>query len=181
MPLDPKVEAAKRQAMAKVFEKTQREMASLVDELALTKRLPVPYRSNHPVPEVSLPYPQDSHLIESKFLIPQRKLPFYVPDDVKQNPTNKGPPWAQFTPPQPNIFDVPVPVVPVEPPVEPPLDEEMYRTRVNEWTLQKNAYNPDIASQMRCACRPRAEQEHSGVPPRHRLPPRAASARAYAL
>ena len=25
----------------------------------------------------------------------------------------------------------------------------MWRTRHNEWTLQKNAYNPDIASQMR--------------------------------
>ena len=29
------------------------------------------------------------------------------------------------------------------------MDMEMWRTRHNEWTLQKNAYNPDIASQMR--------------------------------
>ena len=35
------------------------------------------------------------------------------------------------------------------PAAEPAVDEEMWRTRFNEWTLQKNAYNPDIASQMR--------------------------------
>ena len=49
MPLDPKVEAAKRKAMAATFEKTQREMSAVVDELSVTRRLPVPYESNEPV------------------------------------------------------------------------------------------------------------------------------------
>ena len=153
MPLDPAVEAAKRKAMAKVFEKTQREMAAATDELAITRRLPVPYESNEPVPEVTLPYPMDQHLVESKFLVPQRKLPFFVAADVKQNPMSTGKPWASFNPTVPSVLSDRSPKKKAPPVAAPVVDEEMWRTRHNEWTLQKNAYNPDIASQMRCAGR----------------------------
>ena len=151
MPLDPVVEAAKRKAMAKVFEKTQREMASAVDELAVTRRLPVPYQSNEPVPEVTLPYPQDHHLIRSIELVPKRQLPFFVAADSLQNPCSGGKPWASFNPSVPSVLAGREPTEAKPPVVPATTDEEMWRTRFNEWTLQKNAYNPDIASQMRCA------------------------------
>ena len=149
MPLDPQVEAAKRKAMAAVFHKTQREMAIVVDEAALTRRLPVPYQSNEPVPEVTLPYPQDSHLVRSSELVPKRTLPFYVAADSTMNPCSGGKPWASFAPSVPSVLanrepEEAAPSVPGS-----KIDEEMWRTRFNEWTLQKNAYNPDIASQMR--------------------------------
>ena len=150
MPLDPAVEAAKRKAMAKVFEKTQREMAAATDELAITRRLPVPYESNEPVPEVTLPYPMDELLVESRLLVPQRKLPFFVAADVKQNPTSGGKPWASFNPSAPSVLSERSPKKKAPSVAAPAIDEEMWRTRHNEWTLQKNAYNPDIASQMRC-------------------------------
>ena len=149
MPLDPVVEAAKRKAMAKVFEKTQREMASAVDELAITRRLPVPYESNEPVPEVTLPYPQDHHLIRSIELVPKRQLPFFVAADSLQNPCSGGKPWASFNPSVPSVLAGREPTKAAPPVAKPTTDEEMWRTRHNEWTLQKNAYNPDIASQMR--------------------------------
>ena len=151
MPLDPKAEAAKRKAMAAVFEKTQREMASAVDELAVTRRLPVPYQSNEPIPPVTLPYPQDSHLIRSIELVPQRKLPFFVAADSAQNPCSGGKPWASFNPSVPSVLANREPSQAAPTVAKPSTDEEMWRTRHNEWTLQKNAYNPDIASQMRCA------------------------------
>ena len=154
MPLDPVVEAAKRKAMAKVFEKTQREMASAVDELAITRRLPVPYESNEPVPEVTLPYPQDHHLIRSIELVPKRQLPFFVAADSLQNPCSGGKPWASFNPSVPSVLAGREPTEAKPPVVPATTDEEMWRTRFNEWTLQKNAYNPDIASQMRCAGSP---------------------------
>ena len=150
MPLDPVAEAAKRKAMAKVFEKTQREMASAVDELSITRRLPVPYESNEPVPEVTLPYPQDHHLIRSIELVPKRQLPFFVAADSLQNPCSGGKPWASFNPSVPSVLAGREPTKAAPPVAKPTTDEEMWRTRHNEWTLQKNAYNQDIASQMRC-------------------------------
>ena len=149
MPLDPKAEAAKRKAMAAVFEKTQREMASAVDELAVTRRLPVPYQSNEPIPPVTLPYPQDSHLIRSIELVPQRKLPFFVAADSAQNPCSGGKPWASFNPSVPSVLANREPSQAAPTVAKPSTDEEMWRTRHNEWTLQKNAFNPDIAAAMR--------------------------------
>ena len=151
MPLDPQAEAAKRKAMSAVFEKTQREMASAVDELAMTRRLPVPYESNEPVPEVTLPYPQDSHLVRSTELVPKRTLDTFMPADTLQNPPSHGKPWASFSRPSPQVLSDREQTAAAPPAAEPATDEEMWRTRHNEWTLQKNAYNPDIASQMRCA------------------------------
>ena len=149
MPLDPKVEAAKRKAMAATFEKTQREMSAVVDELSVTRRLPVPYESNEPVPVVTLPYPIDAHLVSSRELAPQRKLPFYGEPDAVQNPISREKPWAGFETPQHDVFGQPPYGEKPQPVEKTPIDEEMWRTRHNEWTLQKNAYNPDIASQMR--------------------------------
>ena len=154
MPLDPQAEAAKRKAMSAVFEKTQREMASAVDELAMTRRLPVPYESNEPVPEVTLPYPQDSHLVRSTELVPKRTLDTFMPADTLQNPPSHGKPWASFSRPSPQVLSDREQTTAAPPAAEPATDEEMWRTRHNEWTLQKNAYNPDIASQMRCAGTP---------------------------
>ena len=113
----------------------------------------MPYESNEPVPEVTLPYPMDQHLVESKFLVPQRKLPFFVAADVKQNPMSTGKPWASFNPTVPSVLSDRSPKKKAPPVAAPVVDEEMWRTRHNEWTLQKNAYNPDIASQMRCTGR----------------------------
>tara|TARA_B110001452_G_scaffold255277_1_gene247559 strand:- start:821 stop:1468 length:648 start_codon:yes stop_codon:yes gene_type:complete len=150
MPLDPKVEAAKRKAMAAVFEKTQRGMAAAVDELGAVRRLPVPFVSSEPVPEVSLPYPQDSHLVRSGEICFINPPGIFIPPEVSHTHASHDKPWATFEKTDRSIFSNTGPVAP-KPADEGPtaLDEEMYRTRHNEWTLQKNAYNPDIASQMR--------------------------------
>lgn len=150
MPLDPKVEAAKRTAMAAVFEKTQRGMAAAVDELMVTRRLPVPFVSHEPVPEVSLPYPQDSHLVRSGEICFINPPGIFIPPTVGHTLASHNKPWASFEQTQPTIFSDTGPVAPTAADEGPTaLDDEMYRTRYNEWTLQKNAYNPDVASQMR--------------------------------
>ena len=69
--------------------------------------------------------------------------------DAVQNPISREKPWAGFETPQHDVFGQPPYGEKPQPFEKTPIDEEMWRTRHNEWTLQKNAYNPDIASQMR--------------------------------
>ena len=64
--------------------------------------------------------------------------------------------WANFSIPSPNIFDA-KPAAAAEPEAAPALSERevgLLLTKHMEWNLQRNAYNPEIAAQMRCATVP---------------------------
>jgi len=119
-----------RMAMAAKFETTQRAMSTTVDDLALARRSAVPYPSSWTGGSISEtgPIPCDGHLLPSSYVIAPRssktifkKAPVR---NIKPPPSDGGPSGL-------------------------PRDEEMERTRYMEWTLQKNAFNPDIAAALR--------------------------------
>lgn len=150
----PSAAQEKRNAMAKVFATTQTEMSNAVDELTLVRRRPAPYVNPDPPPVVRGPFPTDDHLVPSGELAPKPYRPnFRLPPggSMVTNSTEKKP-WSTFEKAEPVIFDSTMRGEAPDPNASRPplkLDEEMWRTRYNEWNLQKNAYNPDIAAQMR--------------------------------
>ena len=130
-------------------------MSEVVDELVLKRRSAVPYHGGTEVFDVRNPIPEDAHLIPSNDLVIPAALPqfdgFVVDSSKKKGPTEK--PWATYEKPSPAITaQIPAnsstEAAPA-PPAKPQMDEEMWRTQYLEWTLQKNAYNPDIAAALR--------------------------------
>ena len=141
-----------RKVMAAVFAKTQQEMGDTVDKLAITRRSAVPYKSSCDVPVLRNPVPLDAHLIPSHDVIVRPDLPKFEGFVTHAAKTaGSGSPWAAYEKATPDIFvkssssgetgaaEVTKAVV----------DEEMWRAQYMEWVLQKNAYNPDIAAQLR--------------------------------
>ena len=162
MPVDQAAAKAKRHAMAAKFEKTQRSMSNTVDTLAVERRGAVPFDStwNGTSISVSGPIPTDDHLIPSNFVITKA-------DAVNFQARNTGPtaplglsgkPWATYSKPEPVIFNPSASASAAAAPPQPKrqMDEEMWRTQYQEWTLQKNAFNPDIAAAMRTNVRKQA-------------------------
>ncbi len=155
----------KRNAMAKVFEVTQREMSHVVDECLLARRGAVPFTSQYEGKSVlSGPIPKDAHLVPSKEVIVKPELPvFHVLEGASLGASTEVP-WASYHKPQPSVFnEAPAPAtdgetgaVPADERAAPAADEELWRAQYMEWTLQKNAYNPDIAAQMRTNVRKQA-------------------------
>ena len=150
----------KRIFMAKVFETTQRAMSQTVDDVGLATRAPVPYPSTwegkYDVAERG-PIPTDAHLIESKLVVVKPELPVFVPSDEGAEPLHlSGTPFAAYKKSTPSIF--PAARETVQPPEEhkPAFDMAMWFAQYQEWNLQKNAYNPDIAAQMRTTVRKNA-------------------------
>lgn len=134
-------------------------MSQVVDELEIVRRSAVPYQSNEAEQDVRNPIPTDVHLIPSGELA---KKPTY-PDFIREHHTapvhDTGKPWAAYERPNPEVFSS-MPncfTTTAEPEPEPRmLDEEMWRTQYIEWTLQKNAYNPNIAAELRTNVRKQA-------------------------
>jgi hypothetical protein len=154
MPPPPGLTAKeKRTYMADVFSKTQMAMSQTVDLLGLERRRAVPYASTWEGSSISEhgPIPTDAHLIPSNLVIVKPELPnFKVPAGATGAISKLGgKPWASFEVSQPAVFEQSSGVEPPPPPHRPKLDEEMYRAQYMEWTLQKNAFNPDIAAAMR--------------------------------
>jgi hypothetical protein len=173
---------AKRTAMAKVFADSQAEMASAVDDLMLTRRSAVPFRSEVVLHSVRNPIPADAHLIPSKDVMPKQRLPNFEMDRSRSTIKASGKPWASYEKPSPDVtVQLPMNMTTLEPPPPPAtagLDEEMWRTQYQEWTLQKNAYNPDVAAAMRFASYPMLGVCHAPPhnPPRTRCRPKAVRA-----
>jgi len=154
----------KRAAMAAKFEATQRSMSSTVDQLSLTKRSAVPFPSTWNGESISEhgPIPTDNHLIPSNMVIKSADASIFKANASQHSSMHiSGKPWASYVTPQPSIGPCPsfsgaaVPPPPAAPkPTK--VDEEMWRTQYQEWTLQKNAFNPDIAAAMRTNVRKQA-------------------------
>jgi len=152
----------KRQYMAKTFADTQMAMSKTVDQLSLARRTAVPFASTWEGSSISEhgPIPTDAHLIPSKHVIVKPELPSFkiMASDREANKLG-GKPWASYVTPQPPVFNEPSSSGDAVAPPEKPkrvMDEEMWRAQYQEWTLQKNAFNPDIAAAMRTNVRKQA-------------------------
>ena len=146
---------AKRNAMAKKFEVTQNAMSSTVDDLALMKRSAVPYPSTWEGKSIAEhgPIPTDNHLIPSNMVITKKEPPKFKErrGDSGLVQSISGKPWYTHKKAEPIVFEKPgdasASAASGPPPIK--IDEEMWRAQYQEWTLQKNAFNPDIAAAMR--------------------------------
>ena len=150
----------KRIFMAKVFEKTQNTMSKTVDDIGLATRAPVPYPSKweakYDVAERG-PIPTDAHLIPSNMVVIKPDPPVFVPSDEGSEPLHlSGKPFYAYRKPTPSIFPEARETAPPAAAHKPKIDREMWLAQYMEWTLQKNAYNPDIAAQMRTNVRKQA-------------------------
>lgn len=134
--------------------KTQKETAEYVDAVSLALRAAVPYPSTYTGPSIaeSGPIPTDSHLVPSGKTIMKKPLAPYAVDDEDHEILGLcGKPWASYKLPQEQVF-IPKPPAGVDPtPVRARTkeEEEMWKAQYMEWTLQKNAFNPDIAAALR--------------------------------
>eukprot|EP00325_Prymnesiales_sp_UTEX-LB-985_P006667 CAMPEP_0174701118 /NCGR_PEP_ID=MMETSP1094-20130205/5859_1 /TAXON_ID=156173 /ORGANISM="Chrysochromulina brevifilum, Strain UTEX LB 985" /LENGTH=216 /DNA_ID=CAMNT_0015898717 /DNA_START=32 /DNA_END=682 /DNA_ORIENTATION=+ len=159
----------KRAYMAKVFEKTQRDMSSIVDDLSLAKRSPVPYPSTYKGNHVAEtgPIPVDAHLIPSGMTTVKSAPHDFEVDDLEFEQLGlSGKPWASYLKAEPSIF---TPSAGNQRSSASPAarkrtteEEEMWRAQYLEWTLQKNAFNPDIAAALRTNVR---KQASLSIPP----------------
>ncbi len=147
---------------ASMIERSQMATAAAIDEMHRIKRQPVPYTNDAVMPQLQKPYPTDSHLVNSRHCVTRHGdmlLPTSETADFARN-SDSSVRWANFSIPSPNIFDA-KPAAAAEPPAEPEaapaLSERevgLLLTKHMEWNLQRNAYNPEIAAQMRCATVP---------------------------
>ena len=150
---------AKRKEMAEVFVKTQNRMSSTCDELDQLTRAPIPYVSKFEGDcEIETPYPRDGHMVRTSEVVKKRPLKPFDARAVPFTEVTGGKPWYTHTHTYPTIFDPhAVHAEKKEVAGSSAMDMEMWRTRHNEWTLQKNAYNPDIAAAMRTNVKKQAE------------------------
>jgi len=153
----------KRAYMASIFEKSQRAMAMAVDDVMLAKRSAVPYPSTFTGKSVSDtgPIPTDAHLIPSGFTVVKSDPgDFEVADGDHEQLGLGGKPWASYTLTQPSVYARKLPdgAYAARKPerTRTVAEEEMWRARYGEWTLQKNAFNPDIAAALRTNVRKQA-------------------------
>ena len=156
---------AKRIAMAKVFADTQQSMASTVDLLALKKKSAIPYPSTWEGESSSKtgPVPTDAHLIPSGYLVIMGKRGGFK----KYMEGGKPMGLSRATPSRPTRRPSRTSVCRERRSgavlrgaggeVGRAKEQEMWRTQYMEWTLQKNAYNPDIAAAMRTNVKKQAE------------------------
>jgi hypothetical protein len=168
MPLPPQGMSAKekRLYMAKVFEVTQNAMSQTVDDVGLERRRAVPFPSTWKGKSIAEhgPIPTDAHLIPSNLVIVKPELSSFKEDaSGAGKPLGlSGKPWYAYRKPEPPIFqgsaagDAGAGEAASSSAPKVPFNEEMYRTQHMEWTLQKNAYNPDIAAAMRTNVRKQA-------------------------
>ena len=143
---------------ASMIERSQMATAAAIDEMHRIKREPIPYTNDAVMPQLQKPYPTDSHLVNSRHCVTRHGdmlLPTSETADFARN-SDSSVRWANFSIPSPNIFDA-KPAAAAEPPAEPEaapaLSERevgLLLTKHMEWNLQRNAYNPEIAAQMRC-------------------------------
>ena len=144
----------KRKFMAAVLAETQREMSVAVDLLGIATRSAVPYPSTWTGKAISMtgPIPQDLHLVPSGTTIMMSAPPdFKAMDGGHEILGLSGKPYAGYTKPHESIFLAKQPPVPPVKKVRQRTDEEveLWKAQFNEWTLQKNSYNPDIAAATR--------------------------------
>ena len=170
MPLPAGLSAAeRRQFMANTFSITQNEMSELTDQVVLTKRSAVPYPSTWKGQSIAYfgPVPADDHLVPSGNVVKlSDPVDFSALDEPHEILGLSGKPYASYRKVQPKIFEKqPDRLLFAKPSARKTrttAEEEMWRAQFMEWTLQKNAYNPDIAAGMRTNVR---KQASLTVPP----------------
>ena len=158
MVFDARAEAAVRQKNAAKIEASLRATGDAMQAMHAVNKRPVPYTSTCEVPVLQTPLPEDAHLVPSGNLVTKKGLGDVV---MSGKHSSRGalqkepPPWATFSMPAPNVFEPSKPATPASDAGAAAGDnarrEELLLTRHNEWNLQRNNYNPDIAAQMRCA------------------------------
>jgi len=154
----------RRAFMAKKFEATQNEMSDYVDQCSVARRAPVPYPSTWKGTSVSEhgPIPTDAHLIPSNLVIFKKQPPSFQGNTDTSGAVSKlgGLPYASFRKEEGSVFTETAAsstsATAAAATTKIPINEEMWRTQYQEWTLQKNAYNPDIAAAMRTNVRKQA-------------------------
>ena len=147
---------------AGLIEQSQMATAAAIDEMHRIKREPVPYTNDAVMPQLQKPYPVDSHPVLSRHCVKRHGDTLVSTSETADFARNSDSSvrWANFSIPSPDIFGE-KPAAAAEPPAEPEAapaltDREvgLLLTKHMEWNLQRNAYNPEIAAQMRCAPNP---------------------------
>ena len=113
------------------------------------------------------PVPSDDHLVPSGNVVQlSPPVDFSALDEPHEILGLSGKPYASYRATRPDIFvpkaDPSSFAQPAPPKMRTKEEEEMWRAQYMEWTLQKNAYNPDIAAGMRTNVR---KQASLTVPP----------------
>jgi len=149
----------KRQEMSEVIAASQRATSEAMYALHDVKRAPVPYKPTMPMPVLSGPLPSDTHLERSADVVSKRTLPTFQAAESMQTRASGGKPWASFEQSQPGVFDSASRRTCGEAGQESGelgggseakhVDADLALTSYNEWNLQKNGFNPDVAAQMR--------------------------------
>ena len=98
------------------------------------------------------PVPADDHLVPSGNVV-KPPIPSTSLSTSREILGLSSKPYASYRKLQPNIFEKqPDRLLFTKPSarkIRTTAEEEMWRAQFMEWTLQKNAYNPDIAASMR--------------------------------
>lgn len=145
--------AQRRQLNAKRIEECQRATAQALQEMHETRRAPIPFAPYIECPALVCPLPRDGHFERTSDLVKMAPPKSYVASTRGfHGIIASGQPWATYVKPQPSIFGRSQALQELgagqEPP-KPALDKLALLTQHNEWTLQKNNYQPDIAAAMR--------------------------------
>jgi len=146
--------AERRQANAKKIEASQRATAQALQEMYEAKRAPVPFAPYVACPQLETPVPRDSHFERTGDLIRVAPgKPYEAAARGFDGLLASGTPWSTYAKPQPSVFGRSLAMQPREgepaPEAKPAPDKVELVTQHNEWTLQKNNFQPDIAAAMR--------------------------------
>jgi len=157
----------KKQQCAAKLKKIQEEMSEITDNIAIETRRSVPYPSTYDGPRVCDlgPVPSDDHLVPSQHVRIRKPPPDFMDlDDEHEHLGISGKAYAMVPTFGDSIFiPKPLPGDPKKPVRQRSSEEkEMWKAQQNEWELQKNAFNPDIAAAQRTNVRKAAEMT---VPP----------------
>jgi hypothetical protein len=145
--------AQQRQLNAKRIENSQRATAQALQEMHETRRAPIPFAPYIECPPLVCPLPRDGHFVRTSDLVKMAPpKPYVATTRGFDGMIASGTPWTTYVKPQPSIFGRSQALQEHgegQQTAKPALDKLALLTQHNEWTLQKNNYQPDIAAAMR--------------------------------
>ena len=157
----------RRQENARIVETAQRDIASKLLAVHVTKRAPVPFEPYEEAPTVTSPVPRDGHLErtadlkrkEPRSSDPSGRIcdPWAQQQSGPDSPLPRATPFVAASEARPaSIFgestiraQTTVPAVTRVAPEVGPKERAELLTQHNEWTIQKNDFMPDVAAAMR--------------------------------
>ena len=161
----------RRQRNAQSIEACQRATALAIEEFHAVRRAPVPYKPTMEAPVVHWIVPSDDHLVSTgqlKKKLDERKVtPPHLPSRPKYLNADQSAKMSseQFSR---SIFGNTLVVQPEKGAAN--IDIDQLITKHNEWSLQKNGYDPDIAARMRIDVRKSAALAVSVLKPGAEVP-----------